>query len=261
MDRYKRYNIVSMRGCPFACAFCASTVIFSRRVRYRSPKKVAEEVELLVNTYGERHVWFSDDTFTVNTRRTRDLLAALDAKGLRVSWSCMTTINRVEPQLLNLMRKAGCRYISYGIETGNRDFLRAYIGKDMSIDAIQLTSRMTQEAGLAHYGFFILGFPGETWETLQDTFALIRGCALSGGAMNLLIPLPGTRLWTKLFEEEKAFTIDELEWDNLFARIPGEHYRHFPAELASRWCNLSAEELLQACRMGRELLQHPHASG
>ena len=121
MDKYRRYNIVSMRGCPYACSFCASTVLFGRKVRYRSPAGVVAEIEHLLSTYGDRQFWFSDDTFTVNRRHTLEMLAALRARGLPIRWSCLTTVHTVKPDLLEAMRDSGCMYISYGIETGNEE--------------------------------------------------------------------------------------------------------------------------------------------
>ena len=252
MDYYKRYNIVSMRGCPYSCNFCASTAIFTRKVRYRSPSNVVAEIEHLLKTYGDRHFWFSDDTFTVNRSHTIELLGAIKERGINLKWSCLTTVNKVKSDLLELMRDSGCKYVSYGIESGNIDLL-SRVGKKISIDGIIQTSRLSHSVGLTHYGFFILGFPGETWETIYDTYKLIYESELDGGGMNILIPLPGTSLWDSLFHKEKMFTLDEMKWDELFARLPNEATLSFPAQLASRWCDLSSDELLEASRIGQRM--------
>jgi anaerobic magnesium-protoporphyrin IX monomethyl ester cyclase len=252
MDCYRRYNITSMRGCPYSCSFCASVAIFSRRVRYRSPDSVVAEIEYLLTTYGDRHFWFSDDTFTVNRAHTAKLLGAIMERDFRLTWSCVTTVNNVKADLLEMMRDSGCKYISYGIETGNPGLL-SHIGKRISIQDIKQTSHLTHSVGLAHYGFFIFGFPGETWDTVYDTYKLIYESELDGGGMNILIPLPGTRLWQDLYEEQKMFTLDEMKWDELFARLPNEVHRSFPAQLASRWCSLSPDELLEACKIGHRM--------
>jgi radical SAM superfamily enzyme YgiQ (UPF0313 family) len=173
-------------------------------------------------------------------------------RGIRLAWSCLTTVNRVKADLLQLMRDSGCKYVSYGIETGNPELL-SQIGKKISIEGITRTSRLTHSIGLTHYGFFIFGFPGETWDTIYDTYKLIYESELDGGGMNILIPLPGTRLWASLYEEQKMFTLDEMRWDELFARLPDEAHSSFSAQLASRWCNLSAYELLEACKIGQRM--------
>lgn len=254
MDKYRRYNIVSMRGCPYACSFCASTVLFGRKVRYRSPEKVVEEIQHLHETYGDRPFWFSDDTFTVNRAHTFQLLGMMRERGVRVRWSCLTTVTDIGFDLLDAMKAADCQYVSYGVESGSREMLNR-MGKRITVEEILRTSRATRAAGLPHYGFFIVGFPGERWETVYDTYRLILESELDGGGMNVLIPLPGTRLWKTLFEERKTFTIEEMRWEELFARLPDEGHTAFPAELASRWCSLSAGELAEACRTGSRLFQ------
>lgn len=252
MSCYRRYNIVSMRGCPYSCNFCASTAIFTRKVRYRSPRNVVAEIEHLLNNYGDRHFWFSDDTFTVNRTHTTELLSEVINRGIKLGWSCLTTVNTVKADLLETMRDSGCKYISYGIETGNPALL-SQVGKTISIDGIKQTSRLSRSIGLPHYGFFIFGFPGETWDTIYDTYKLIYESELDGGGMNVLIPLPGTRLWQTLYEEQKMFSLEEMRWDELFARLPSESHASFPAQLASRWCSLSSDELLEACRIGQRM--------
>jgi radical SAM superfamily enzyme YgiQ (UPF0313 family) len=254
MDRYRRYNIVSMRGCPYACSFCASTAIFKRRVRYRSSANIVAEIEHLLLEYGDRPFWFSDDTFTVNWKHTRELLRAILARDLRLNWSCLTTVNKVNVDLLELMRESGCEYVSYGIETGSPKLLST-VGKKTSVGEIVRTSRLTHAAGLKHYGFFIFGFPGESWKTVYDTYKLIYESDLDGGGMNILIPLPGTRLWNTLCVEQKVFNPEEMRWDELFARLPNEGHHSFPAQLASRWCNLSPNELIEACTIGQRMFE------
>jgi radical SAM superfamily enzyme YgiQ (UPF0313 family) len=253
MKLYQRYNIVSARGCPFGCDFCASTVLFTRKVRYRSPANVFREIRLLVEQYGDRKVWFSDDTFTVNREHTEALLDEIIREDLKINWSCLTTVNTVELGLLQKMRSAGCRYVSYGVESGHPEFLKKYIKKPINRQGIIRTSEMTHEAGLDHYGFFIFGFPGESWETVYDTYDLILKSRFSGGGVNILIPLPGTSLWRELFGQRKLFTYAEIDWENLFARGTANQYSPYVAGLASRWCSLSDTEIIEACKTGERM--------
>ena len=253
MKLYQRYNIVSARGCPFGCDFCASTVLFTRTVRYRSPANVFAEIRSLVEKYGDRKVWFSDDTFTVNRAHTEALLDEIIREDLKFKWSCLTTVNTVELDLLKKMRSAGCQYVSYGVESGHPEFLKKYIKKPINREGIIRTSEMTREAGLDHYGFFIFGFPGESWETVYDTYDLILKSRFSGGGVNILIPLPGTALWKELFETRKLFTYAEVDWENLFARGTANQYSPYVANLASRWTSLSESEIIEACKTGERM--------
>ena len=155
MDKYRRYNIVSMRGCPYACSFCASTVLFGRKVRYRSPAGVVAEIEHLLSTYGDRQFWFSDDTFTVNRRHTLEICTQPFARGLPMrSVSCLTTVHTVKPDLLEAIRGPGACTSPTGSKREMRNFVPRLSGKGTALRDIVETSRVTRAVGLPHYGFF-----------------------------------------------------------------------------------------------------------
>jgi magnesium-protoporphyrin IX monomethyl ester (oxidative) cyclase len=251
MDKYKRYNIIASRGCPFDCSYCASDVIFRRKVRYRSPESVVKEISYLLRHYGEKHCWFSDDTFITNPKYTEALLTELTKNNLTMPWSCLTRVDRVTKELLEKMKASGCRYISYGIESGNQEMLNR-MGKRITVEEILKTLKVTREAGIKQYGFFMVGYPGEDWKTIMDSYRLIYHEPLDGAAFNVVIPLPGTRLFDDLVQQ-KLLSIDEINWDHLFARTPQETYESYPAELACRWSKLSGPELIEACVIGHRL--------
>jgi anaerobic magnesium-protoporphyrin IX monomethyl ester cyclase len=251
MDKYKRYNILSSRGCPFQCSYCASDVIFRRRVRYRSPKWVVNEIEYLFHHYGEKHFWFSDDTFITNPQYTHSLMNELIKRDLHITWSCLTRVNKVSKELLEKMKSAGCSYVSYGIESGNQEILDR-MNKGIKVDEILDTLKVTHEVGIKQYGFFIVGFPGENWKRIMDTYKLISQSQLDGAAFNILIPLPGTKLLIELLEAN-LLKLNEINWDFLFARTPQEAYESYSAELAARWSELSGAELIEACKIGHRL--------
>lgn len=251
MKKYARYSIMSSRGCPFSCSYCASNVVFSGRVRYRRPESVVNEIQHLIETYGPKHVWFSDDTFTSNRRYTAMLLDEIERRGLVFSWSCLTRVSVVDEALLRRMKVLGCTYISYGIESGNQGMLDA-MGKRIAVDEIVKALNTTAATGLRQYGFFIVGFPGETKETICDSYRLIAATRLDGAAFNILIPLPGTALMHDLLAKN-LLSYDEIEWDRLFARTPDEGHDRYAAQLAARWTEVSAAELMEACVVGHAL--------
>jgi anaerobic magnesium-protoporphyrin IX monomethyl ester cyclase len=251
MKKYKRYNIVTSRGCPFNCSYCASKIIFKHKVRYRSHKLVANEIKYLFQNYGKKHLWFSDDTFISNPDYTYLLTDELIKINLDMTWSCLTRVDTVTRELLRKMKISGCSYISYGIESGNQEILNE-MGKKITVDVILTTLETTYEVGIKQYGFFIVGFPGETWKTIMDSYKLIYQSKLDGAAFNILIPLPGTKLFNKLVDEN-MLSLDEIRWDYLFARSMKETYESYSAELSARWTQLSGSELIDACRIGHKL--------
>lgn len=248
MDKYRRYNIIASRGCPFDCSYCASKVIFKNRVRYRSPSKVVDEIEYLLRNYGKKQFWFSDDTFISNPKYTNLLLKELMIRDLNITWSCLTRIDMVGMEMLKKMKDSGCNYISYGIESGNQEMLNK-MNKRITVNEIITTLKLTNEIGIKQYGFFIVGYPGEKWKTVMDSYKLIYHSKLNGAVFNILIPLPGTKLISELINNN-IIKLDELRWDHLFARTPNEKYEPYSAKLASKWCELSGIELMEACIIG-----------
>ncbi len=251
MEKYRRYNIITSRGCPFGCTYCASDVIFRRKVRYRSPKSVVDEITFLLERYGEKHFWFSDDTFITNSKYTHSLLDELMKRDLHISWSCLMRVDKVSGELLERMKRCGCSYISYGIESGSQEMLNK-MEKRTRVEDILETLKMTHDRGIKHYGFFLVGLPGESWSTVMESYRLIYQSRLNGAAFNILIPLPGTPLMNTLLGE-KLISLKEIQWDFLFARTPHETYQSYAAGLAARWSELSAVELMEACNIGHRL--------
>ncbi|MBI2252729.1 MAG: B12-binding domain-containing radical SAM protein [Armatimonadetes bacterium] len=147
MKKYLRYNIISMRGCPYNCAYCASKIISGYKVRYREPEHVIEEIKFLLDNYGHKHFWFSDDTFTSNINYNLKLLKKIKENNLKITWSCLTRVNVVNEELLSNMKETGCSYISYGIESGNQDILNK-MGKKINLQEIKETIKLTHNQAL-----------------------------------------------------------------------------------------------------------------
>lgn len=212
---------------------------------------MVDEIEYLLYNYGKKHFWFSDDTFTSNPKYTNSLLDELIKRDIDVTWSCLTRVDVVTKELLKKMKSSGCSYISYGIESGNQEMLNK-MGKKITIDEILTILKVTHEVGIEKYGFFIVGFPEESWETIMDSYRLIYQSKLNGATFNILIPLPGTRLMNELLKTN-LIKLDEINWDYLFARTLRETYESYSAELASRWTEISGTELIEACKIRHRL--------
>lgn len=242
MKQYDRYNIISSRGCPYNCNYCASNIIH-KRVKYRSPQRIIEEIEHLINNYGYKHFWFSDDTFTSNYKHTSELLDLMIERKLDISWSCLTRVNKTQKDLLEKMKKAKCKYISYGVESGDPDMLKK-MDKRIELEEVKNALSLTKQVGIDTYTFFLIGYPGETLESVQKSFDLIKEVKPTGVSFAVVIPLPGTKLWDYL-EKNNIISYEEIEWDYLFAKKGQGKYENYAAELATRWCNISTEKLIQ----------------
>lgn len=165
--RWRYINEITSRGCPFHCAYCAKSV-FGDSYRALSPERVVADIKELVDHYHAREIHFYDDDLTLNRKRAAEIMERLAAANFDLIWSCTTRCDLVDPELLKLMKRAGCWMISYGVESGN-DNLRKMVNKDVSREQIETAFRETKRAGIKVTGYFMIGLPGETEETVRET--------------------------------------------------------------------------------------------
>ena len=159
-------SIFSSRGCPGKCTYCVSAI--TKRTRFHSALKVVEEIEHLMANYGIREVTFYDDTFCSNRKRTREFCQLLIDRKIDLTWTCFSRIDFTDQQTLELMAKSGCHMICFGIENADKDILNT-INKNIKLEMVIPITRMTQKAGIRVRHSFMLGLPGETRETLENT--------------------------------------------------------------------------------------------
>jgi anaerobic magnesium-protoporphyrin IX monomethyl ester cyclase len=183
-------NIITSRGCPNQCTFCGHSV-FGRSLRQRSPGNIADEISLLYNKYGIREIAFVDDTFTINAPRILTLFRILNHQDIRFPWTCMSRINTVDENILRFMKENGCWHISFGIESGNEAILRR-IKKNISLQDVERVVNICSRIGILTKGFFIVGHPGETETTIEETINFALSLPLDDVVVTLNTPLPGT---------------------------------------------------------------------
>jgi len=199
-NQYKRrpvINMVFIRGCPFECSFCSNTAIYGRRVRYKSPVRAMEEIEHVVERYGARELSFWDDTFTTNRKWVEELCRRLIESRIGVIWSCYGSVGTVDPDLLKLMKRAGCWNIFYGFESGNQKLLDN-ISKGITLDEIRKTAKWTHEAGIEIRASFMLALPGETPEMARETLNLALELEPEYVQFSFTTPFPRTRLYDEV---------------------------------------------------------------
>jgi radical SAM superfamily enzyme YgiQ (UPF0313 family) len=168
-------------------------------------------INFIVNKYRIKEISFEDDTFTCNHTRLKKLCHFLVSSKLKISWSCSARVNTVNNELLKLMRQAGCWQISYGIESGNQQILDS-VKKNVTLDQIKTAVKATHQAGILAKGFFIIGFPGENQQTLQDTAHLLKTLPLSDISLFKLTPFPGTQIYNSIKNHGKN---KNLAWQHM----------------------------------------------
>ncbi len=185
--------VVTGRGCPGECCFCLKHVTYGQTVRLRSPESIVEEVCRLLRL-GVHHVYLQADLFTVCRDQVRDLCRLLTSEGLAIRWSCSARVDSVDEELLQLMARAGCRRITWAVESGS-EVLLWRVGKRTQCAAAERALAWARAAGIRSEASFIIGLPGETEETIQQTIAFAKRLNPDQVTFDLAVPRPGTPFW------------------------------------------------------------------
>lgn len=200
----KGVTLVTARGCPAKCIFCSVPLINGYAFRHFSAKRIVEDIEKLVTDFGIEFVAFRDDTFPVSRQRVVDICNLLINKNVGLRWYCLARVNMVDPELLSLMKKAGCEKIAYGVESADQKILNT-LKKGINVEQIRYAFAWTRAAGIKPIGSFIFGSPGETKETMDRTINFAIELDPEIAHFFVMAPLPGT----ELYEQYKGIYFDE----------------------------------------------------
>ena len=198
LGRYRALNLAvsmtSSRGCPFKCIFCVGRKMVGAKVRYRDPIRVVDEMAHLADL-GFIQINMADDLFTAKADHCNAVCDEILRRGLRVKWTSFARVDTVSLPVLKKMAAAGCTAVSFGLETGNRHILKT-IRKGITLEQVIAAVGMCNEAGILPHASFILGLPGETPETIEETMAFGRKLEAMGVSygFHLLAPFPGTEV-------------------------------------------------------------------
>jgi radical SAM superfamily enzyme YgiQ (UPF0313 family) len=190
--------IVTSRGCPAGCKFCIKHVTYQNTVRLRSPENIFKELQLLADL-GIHNVHMYADLFTVNREQVVGLCELIIESGLEVRWTCNSRVDYVDEEMLQLMSKAGCYLISWGIESANEAILKR-TRKGYRKERAQQALTWARNAGIKNWGYFIIGLPGETEETIKETIAYSKELPLDIALFHIAAPYPGTPFFYEVVE-------------------------------------------------------------
>ncbi len=202
---------IASYGCPFKCAFC---VVGNVGYRLRNIDNLIEELKA-VEAMGIREVLFKDGTFTASRKYVEKLCNEMKREKLGFKWVCWTRIDRVDEELLFLMKSAGCHSVFFGVESGNDNILQMH-KTGFSKEKIKSAFRQCQRLGLRTMGTFILGLPGETEETIIDTIEFAKELGCDYASFNIATPRMGTNLREEAIRE-KWISEDETVLDSSFS--------------------------------------------
>jgi len=223
---HRTASIVSSRGCPFHCAFCATPYIAGWQYRARSAQNIVAEILHIVEEYDMHSFEFVEDLFTMDNKRVTDICDGIIDIGLNVTWSCSARADTVTPELISKMAEGGCRCIFYGIESGCQRVLDL-MKKGERLQQIADAVRWTEDAGMQTWGFFILGFPGETRQELEMTIQFAGETGLDFAEFFIISAFPGSPLYTVAKKENMLIACN---WADIAYGVPNVRNPEIPPE-------------------------------
>ncbi len=188
--------IITSRGCPYECTFCASPMLSKGKIRFRNPRSIVQEMSYLQNRYNIQEFNIQDDNFTLKKSHAVAVCEEILRSKLNITFACENGIraDKVDKELISLMKKAGCYRVSIGVESADPVVLEK-VKKHETIEEIERGIAYAKEAGMEVRGLFILGLPGETKDSLNRTITWAAKSNLDEANFNILTVIPGSEIW------------------------------------------------------------------
>ncbi|MBF0520436.1 MAG: radical SAM protein [Nitrospirae bacterium] len=186
--------VMPQRGCHFPCTFCTSQTYYGKKIRLRTVDSIVEEIKADIEKYGVREYFFWAETFTANPAFVKELCMGLITKNVNISWVCNSRIDTVNEELLQLMKRAGCWMISFGIESVDAGVLRG-VRKNIGFEQIKKTLSAARKAGILTSGHIIFGLPNETVSSALETKRKVLDLDLNFAQFYCAVPFPGSELY------------------------------------------------------------------
>ncbi len=203
-------SIVSSRGCPFGCSFCACTTFAQRLWRPRSVENIMNELVSL-QSEGYQQFLFVDDNFTLNRKRVEKLCRKIREEKMDIEWWCDSRVDNCTYDMLRQMVKAGCKLLYFGIESGNQRILN-YYKKGITPEQSRKAVQKARKAGIdVIVGSFIVGAPDETLEEIKNTLKFAHELDIDVPQLNVLGAFPGTSIWNELVA--KGYVDEDQHWE------------------------------------------------
>ncbi|MDY7036864.1 MAG: radical SAM protein [Thermodesulfobacteriota bacterium] len=193
---YTSYPICTSRGCPRNCIFCSVHTLCGRRWRTRNLKDISKEIDYLSREFEIDSFYITDDNFSLDPFRVIDFCKDLNKLGVHIRWNCLSGITpeTISYDMLQSMKESGCEALSLAVESAN-EYIQKKIGKKVSLKKVRKIIAWCREMGIFTNGMFIIGIPGETKETVEESLDFALDARFDGISVAIATPFPGTRLY------------------------------------------------------------------
>ena len=193
---FSSFSVIAGRGCPYGCTWCQKSV-FGRSYRMRSAECVAEEMRQIKERYNPDQIRVVDDVLGVDRRWLRQWHDALLAQDAVIPFEALSRVDLVDEELIRLLKEAGCRRLAFGAESGSQRVLDA-MHKGTKMEQVCRTAELCRKHGIETYFYIMLGYPGEEWEDIEQTIALLRQARPDEFSSTVAYPLPGTEFYEQV---------------------------------------------------------------
>jgi len=193
-------TFIRSRGCPFKCTFCGVQSMFGHKYRCQSPEKTVSEIDTLVNQFNVKEILFKDSEFLIDRKNVAEFCKLMIAKKYDLIWSCNARVDMVDEEILTLMKKAGCKMVTYGVESGNQEILYR-LKKNFKINKAREAIKMTKKVGMKCIANFMFGNPGETRTNVEETIKFMREVNPDFINCAYLTAFPGSKLYEQALSE------------------------------------------------------------
>jgi radical SAM superfamily enzyme YgiQ (UPF0313 family) len=264
LDRHGYYsmNMVTTRGCPYHCNWCAKP-IYGQRYNVRTPENVAQEMKWIKEHYAPDHIWFADDIFGLKPNwieRFADEVERLDGK---IPFKCLLRVDLIKPGVPEALKRAGCQIVWVGAESGSQKILDA-MDKGTKVEEIYAAARNLHAQGIKIAFFLQFGYPGEGRQDIEATLRMVRDCEPDDIGMSVSYPLPGTKFYenVKLQLGEKKNWLDSGDFEmmyhgpyrsDFYRQLHVTLHREFRSSKIWRELRASGPQLRRLRRQGRDV--------
>jgi anaerobic magnesium-protoporphyrin IX monomethyl ester cyclase len=239
-DGTKTASIMTTYGCPFNCDFC-SRPVFGRALRKRPIEKIIEEI-ITIKELGYDRVWIGDDCFTLDKEFVRAFCGEFLKAAPDMKWTCLSRVDSVDEDMAVMMKRGGCDKVFLGLESGDNATLKLMNKKITVEDGISAVKTFVK-SGIKTAGFFMVGYPGETKESVESTYRLALNLPLDEISFTVPYPLPGSPLYDRV----KGVRADD-DWD-----IENEVKLLFKSEFDGEWLKSGIENTMKAFRDNKKV--------
>ncbi len=230
--------ITTSRGCSAGCRFCIKHVMWDFSVRSHSAERTVEEI-MELKRLGVHNVHFYADLFTVKRDYVIELCKLIIEKNIKVHWTCNSRVDFVDEEMLELMAKSGCWMISWGLESGSEEVLKK-MKKGIKEEKTRKALAASKKFGIKNWGYFIIGMPGETEETIKQTIKFSKSLPLDIALFHIAVPYPGTPFYYEALENGwiKMTKYEDFDMDSSTTL----NYPHLSSEDMQRWAKRAFRE-------------------